>query len=301
MSPRFLVSALMVLFVALFMSLMVAFIALTASPMAFIVSVAAAFLACLVSLGAVVWVAVASMGLTVSAVSLSSLVFAVMVFAAFLATAASSLASPTPRVFPDLEVSSILVVLSLTSMVGSLTSWGAPGDAWEQGVWAGSPPCRALVVWVPHPRGCEHPCLPSVAGASATLGGQFAGAGAALHKAVAGPPLCFAQARYFLLVGSLVAVFSCLSLSRLGSASAGRRMFASSRSRARRLFSLSVGLWGHLDAWVLTYALVSALVVMRSWYGIVQVHPMSAETHGFLSAGAILVTWEVLGLGGVVG
>ena len=65
-------------------------IAFTASPMAFMVSAAAASLACLVSLGA---------GGMVTVVSL-----------AFLATAAGSLASPTPEVFMDLEVSSLLVI-----------------------------------------------------------------------------------------------------------------------------------------------------------------------------------------------
>ena len=108
----------MVLFVALFLAPMASSIAFTASLMAFMVSQAAAFLVCLVSLGTVVWV-------TVSEVSLFSLVFPVVVFAAFLATAAGSLASLIPRVFSDLEVSSLSVVLFLTAMVGSLTSWGS--------------------------------------------------------------------------------------------------------------------------------------------------------------------------------
>ena len=94
---------------------------------------------------------------------------------------------------------------------------------------------------------------------------------------------------------------SCRAFSCLSSASARRRSFVSSRSRARRLFSLSIGLWRHLEEWVLRYASVSALLVMRLWYGVVQVHPVSMQTHGFLSAGAILVTWEVLGLEEVVG
>ena len=54
---------------------------------------------------------------------------------------------------------------------------GAPSDAWEQRFGAGSPPCRALGVWVLHPRLREHPSLPSVAGAPVAPGGQFAGRG----------------------------------------------------------------------------------------------------------------------------
>ena len=76
-------------------------IAFTASPMAFMVSAAAASLACLVSLGAVVWLTVVS--------------------TAFLATAASSLASPTPH----LGVSSISVVLSFMAMIGFSTFRGS--------------------------------------------------------------------------------------------------------------------------------------------------------------------------------
>ena len=51
--------------------------------------------------------------------------------------------------------------------------------------------------------------------------------------------------------------------------------FASSRFRAHHLFSLSIALWGHSDAWVLMYTSILALVV-GLWYGVVQVDPAYA-------------------------
>ena len=80
---------------------------------------------------------------------------------------------------------------------------------------------------------------------------------------------------WFLLIDLLVADPSCRAFYRLSLATARLRSFASSRSHAHRLFSLSIGLWMHSKVWVLTYALVLALVVVRLWYGIVQVHPVS--------------------------
>ena len=70
-----------------------------------------------------------------------------MVCADFLATAAGSLASPTPRVVPDLKVSSISVVLSFMAMVRSSTSWGSQVHQVTRGSresGRGRPPARYL-------------------------------------------------------------------------------------------------------------------------------------------------------------